>query len=135
MNLSKTSEYSLRVLDLMASDNNKLFRANDIYDRLQIPFRYLKKLLTSLSKSDLIISVQGKNGGYRIDKKLSDISLLDIVKATGEGTVENRCFFGYERCPNDEPCAMHDKWTNIVENINDVLKSTSLADLKEIKNA
>jgi len=30
---------------------------------------------------------------------------------------------------------MHDKWTNIIKNINNVLKSNSLADLKDIKNA
>ena len=134
MNLSKTSKYSLRVLHFMAKDNNRLFRASDFHEGLQIPSRYLKKLLTSLSKSDIIISVQGKNGGYRIDKKLSDISLLDIVKATGENTKENRCFFGYEKCPNDKKCAMHDKWTDIIENINNMLTTTSLDDLKKTSN-
>jgi len=93
MNLSKTSEYLLRALHFMAKDNNILFRANNFHNGLQIPFRYQKKLLTSLSKSHLIICVQGKNDGYRIGEKMSDISLLDIAKATGENPKENICFF------------------------------------------
>ena len=54
MNINKTAEYALRIFGYMALDDNKLYSANDIYENLKIPFRYLRKLLTTLSKSDLI---------------------------------------------------------------------------------
>ena len=131
MNFSKTTEYALRIMSFMAMDEKKLYSANYIYDNLQIPFRYLRKLLTSLSKSELINSVQGKNGGYRISKSLREISLFDIIKATGDDLINNECFFGFENCALENKCAIHDKWTAGRENINHVLTTTTLDEIKQ----
>ena len=131
MNFSKTTEYALRIMSFMAMDEKKLYSANDIYDNLKIPFRYLRKLLTILSKSELINSVQGKNGGYRISKSLKEISLFDIIKATGDDLINNECFFGFENCALENKCAIHDKWTAGRENINHVLTTTTLDEIKQ----
>jgi Rrf2 family iron-sulfur cluster assembly transcriptional regulator len=86
--------------------------------------------LTHLSKSELIISVQGKGGGYRIAKSLSEISLLDIVGAVDDTALVNDCFFGHENCGLKTKCVMHDKWFAIRKNIRTLLIKTSLAEFK-----
>ena len=129
MNFSKTTEYALRILAFMAKEESTLYSANDIYENLNIPFRYLRKLLTLLSKSGLLISIQGKHGGYKISKKSNEISLLSIINISGDSPVSNECFFGFQNCAVDDKCAMHDKWTAVRENMIDVLNSTSLAEL------
>lgn len=133
MNFSKTTEYALRILSLMAKDESKLYRANDIYENLQIPFRYLRKLLTTLSNNGFLSSIQGKNGGYKISKNLNEISLLDVLNTLGENPIRNECFFGFQNCALDEKCAMHDKWISVRENINNVLSSTSIEELQGIE--
>jgi len=130
MNFSKTTEYALRILSFMAMDETRLYTANDIFENLQIPFRYLRKQLTLLTKNALLISVQGKDGGYKIARKLSEISLMDIVTATGDNINSNQCFFGFEDCTFDNNCAMHDKWANVRKNIKEVLISTTLSEVK-----
>jgi len=57
----------------MAVEETKLHTANEIFDGLNIPYRYLRKLMGILSKSSLVNSVQGKHGGYKIAKKLSNL--------------------------------------------------------------
>jgi len=131
MNFSKTTEYALRIMSFMALDEKRLYSSNEIFHSLNIPLRYLRKQLNILSKSGLISSVQGKNGGYRISRKLSEISLLDIVSVTGYKTVGYECFFGFHNCAFEKKCAMHDKWAAVRENINSVLTSTTLAEVKE----
>jgi len=131
MIFSKTTEYALRIMSYMAMDEEKLYSANDIYENLRIPFRYLRKQLTVLSKSELITSVQGKNGGYRISKNLSEISLLDITRATGSDQINNECFFGFQSCAFEKKCAMHEKWADVRKSINNVLISTTLEELKK----
>ena len=131
MNFSKTTEYALRIMSYMAMDETRLYSSKEIFQSLNIPFRYLRKLLIVLSKSDLISSVQGKNGGYKISKNLSEISLLDIVSATGHNPIGNQCFFGFSDCAFEKKCAMHDKWAAVRESINSVLTSTTLAEVKE----
>jgi len=130
MKFTKTTEYAFRILSFMAMDESKLYSANELFDNLQIPFRYMRKQLTLLSKSGLLISEQGKNGGYRIAKNPKDISLIDIVQASGENIIENVCFFGFQECAMLEKCAMHDKWIVINEDIIHVLTSTKLAEFK-----
>jgi len=130
MNFSKTTEYALNILSYMAVDESKLYSAEDIFKELKIPYRYLRKQLTILSKSDLISSIQGKHGGYKISKNLEEISLLDIINATGDKLLSNHCFFGFTECAFQEKCAFHDKWEKVRSEINTVLSSTNLAELK-----
>ncbi len=130
MNFSKTTEYAFRILSLMAMDEQRLYTAKDIFQSSKIPFRYLRKLLIILSKSELIDSVQGKNGGYRISKKSNDISLLDVIKVIGDNPINNDCFFGFDNCTFIEKCALHEKWSVVRETLNNVLLTTTLEDIK-----
>jgi Rrf2 family protein len=131
MNFSKTTEYALQILNFMAGDETKLYTANEIYEQLKIPYRYLRKQLTIMTKNNLLISVQGKEGGYKAGKKNDQFTLLDIIQGTGDSILKNDCFFGFGNCALTEKCIMHEKWSKIRENIQQVLSTTSLADIKK----
>jgi len=130
MNFSKTTEYALRILSYMAMDETRLYRTKEIYQKLNIPFRYLRRQMTNLTKSGLIDSVQGNKGGYKISRRLDEIALMDIIKAVGDTPLEDNCFFGFQGCAFTTHCVMHEKWTAIRENIKQVLETTKLSDLK-----
>jgi len=129
MRFSKTTEYALRIFSLMAENEKKLYRAEEIFEKLRIPMRYLRKLLTLLSKSELMHSIQGKSGGFMLSKKIDKISLYDIVKVTTTKSDESMCFFGFKNCAFDNKCSMHDKWESIQSYIDNILKSTTISDL------
>lgn len=133
MNFSTTTEYALRIMSYMAQDVGKLYKAGDITKDLQIPERYLRKLLTRLTKSGIIISIQGKYGGYKIGKNSKDISLMDIVIAAGEKIKKKECFFGMGLCVFHNKCIMYDKWSKIQNDIDEVLTTTKLEDLVKSK--
>jgi Rrf2 family protein len=46
-----------------------------------VPKEYLSKALQSLSQNELVESTLGPSGGYRLARKPSEISFLDIVEA------------------------------------------------------
>ena len=115
----------------MARDEARLYRTDDIYDKLKIPYRYLRKLMTGLAKSGLIVSEQGKFGGYRIARPLEAISFMDILEAGGESYFSNTCFFGFGDCALTHRCMMHDKWISIRESTRLVLVNTTLAEVKK----
>ena len=56
MNFNRTTEYALQIMSLMARDEARLYRTDDIYDKLKIPYRYLRKLMTGLAKSGLSVT-------------------------------------------------------------------------------
>lgn len=134
MKFSKTTEYAFRILSFMAQDESKLYNVDEIFERLRIPYRYLRKLMTNLTRSGLIVSIQGKNGGYKISRKTEKIKLLEILQAVDPEYLSGKCFFGFDNCALQIPCIMHSQWTAIRTNINTVLAGTTLADVKQTNN-
>lgn len=132
MNFSKTTEYALRVVTLLAGKPEELFSSDSLYRKLKIPKKYLQRLLTGLSKRGLIESIRGKYGGFRLGRSSKEIFLSEIIEAVEGFNSEPTCFFGFGKCINVTPCAMHDKWTKSQDQIIKMLSSTKLSDL--IKN-
>ena len=133
MTLSKTTEYALRLLTLMASDTKRMHSSIYLHNKLKIPKKYLQRLLTDLSKSGLIKSMQGRNGGYMFAKKIEKIYLSDIIDAVEGFNKSPTCFFGFGKCAVDNPCVMHDVWVGSQNELIKVLSSTSLKNLKDRK--
>lgn len=130
MNFNKTTEYSLRILSYMSLNVDKLYSAKDMAEVLKIPYSYLRTQLNLLSKLGLLESIQGKQGGYRIATPLEKVSLLDIVNITEDFTKENMCFFGFQECPLQNRCSLHDKWGEVRDKTFEILRNTTLQDLK-----
>jgi Rrf2 family transcriptional regulator, nitric oxide-sensitive transcriptional repressor len=134
MNFNKTTEYAFRILSFMAEDESRIYSVDEIFKKLQIPYRYLRKLMNNLTKSEFIESVQGKSGGYKISKKLEDIKLLDILNAVDPDYLLAKCFFGFDICALQPTCAMHDQWMDVRIKISTILTNTSLVDIKQGNN-
>lgn len=126
MNLSKTSEYAIRVLCLMAIEDSKLYTAKYMVERLKISDKYLRRIMTSLSKAGLIKSTQGKDGGYQFAKPVKQIFLLDIISAVEKTSKYTGCVLGFGECSDENPCPVHHKWKEARKPIIDMFSSTSL---------
>ncbi len=84
MNFSKTTSYAISVLSFMADHEKEKFSAKKLNELLDIPWPYLRQLLTKLSKSGFIFSTQGRNGGFQLQKpanKIMDREDLRLYKA------------------------------------------------------
>ena len=53
----------------------------DVAARQGISESYLAKIFQNLAKTDIVTSVRGKNGGYRLGRASEEISVGDIVRA------------------------------------------------------
>ena len=131
MNLSKTTSYAMRILTLMAKKEEAVYSSEQLYDILKIPHKYLRRLLTELSKQGFIKSTRGRTGGFVFAKSLNEITLYDIIDKTEGYDKMNVCILGMSECIlSKQPCALHAKWCEAREKITQVLKETTLNDLK-----
>jgi Rrf2 family protein len=132
MRFNKTTRYAFRIFAFMSMNRTKVYRADEMYEHLKIPLRYLRRLLTDLSKTGLMESIQGNRGGFRLKIDSEEITLFDIFSATELNQEKNLCFFGYQECQfGKNKCHMHDHWITIIEGIEKLLKTTTLADLTD----
>lgn len=129
MTFSKTTEYALRTLALMASQEKELYSSDYLHTQLNIPKKYLQRLLTDLSKNGLITSIRGKFGGYSFARSIDQIFLSDIIEAAEGFKTTPSCFFGFSECALDDPCAMHEVWEKSQTELINTLSTTKLSEL------
>lgn len=129
MKLSKTSEYALRILIYMAKEPDKLYTANQLIEELKVSDKYLRRLMTDLSKSGFIRSIQGRDGGYIFIKNPKNIILYDIIHSVEGMDKMNGCILGFENCSSTNPCAMHYSWVDIRTDLNKYFHETRLSDM------
>jgi Rrf2 family protein len=85
--LSRSAGYAFLVLGYLAgSDVDGPVLGKTLSDHFGIPGDYLLKVLRKLVRAGLLDSVRGPNGGFLLLRPISEISVLDVVEAMGQGS-------------------------------------------------
>ena len=75
-------EYALHtLLNLSLAPAGTAPSARDLADFQKLPLAFMRKLLTQLEKSGLVIAAEGVRGGWRLSRPPAEISVLDVVDA------------------------------------------------------
>lgn len=102
----------------------------EVSKRQDISLSYLEQLFAKLRQRDLVRSVRGPGGGYRLIQDLEDISVGSIVDSVDENVDATRCS-GRADCQHGETCLTHELWADLSDEINNFLNSISLASIIE----
>lgn len=129
MHFSKTAEYAIRVLAYLHRHDETSHSVNTLHKELNLPYKYLTKLMTELVKKGLVHSSRGRDGGLILARDAKEIYLCDILEAIGESLEHERCILGFDKCDALNPCALHDQWVQPKELIETMLTTTTLSSL------
>lgn len=113
----------------MALKKQNLYPASVLIKELNISDKYLKRILTTLTNHSIINSVQGRYGGFGLNKSVAEISLYEIVKAVENIEKYFGCVLGFESCSDENPCLLHKKWIPVREELMAFLKMTHVSDV------
>jgi len=131
MQLNNTSQYAIRILNYIANNDKKLlFSAKEISDVLNIPYKFLTKIMTDLVKADFILSVRGREGGYKLAKLATEITIMDILNQFNEFIHQDQCVLGIGLCDGKNKCSMHDQWVKPKELMQKMFEETTLDNLE-----
>jgi Rrf2 family protein len=131
MKLNTTSQYAIRVVTYLALNNKNLSSSKKISNELQIPYKSLARIITQLVNSNIVTSSRGRDGGIKLEKKLSDIKVNDIMEAVNESLHNEECILGLGACKKHDKCPLHDRWTAPKEEIINIFQNTSVEDLNK----
>ncbi|SDE78225.1 transcriptional regulator, BadM/Rrf2 family [Celeribacter baekdonensis] len=85
MKLSTKGRYAMVALaDLALQPDNALLSLAEISKRQDISLPYLEQLFVKLRRANLVISVRGPGGGYKLARPASEIRVSDIMGAVDE---------------------------------------------------
>ncbi|TDG14909.1 Fe-S cluster assembly transcriptional regulator IscR [Seongchinamella unica] len=131
MRLTTKGRYAVTaMLDLALHGSDGPVSLADISGRQDISLSYLEQLFAKLRRNDLVTSVRGPGGGYRLSRDMADIFVAEIVDAVNEAVDATGCG-GTSNCQQGEVCLTHHLWCDLSEQIHGFLSQISLANLVE----
>ena len=85
MKLSTKGRYAMVALaDIALQPAEDLVTLSAIAQRQKISLPYLEQLFVKLRRANLVESVRGPGGGYRLARSASDIRVVDVLSAVDE---------------------------------------------------
>jgi len=136
MRLSAKVEYGVRAMAILA-----IYYQGDpvplrqIAEQEQISLKFLEQIFPDLKRVELVTSVRGSRGGYRLMRPPEEIRVGDIVRAVeGPITPVNCLAEGDDDscCHRRGACLTRQVWARLRDKINDVLDDVTLDELVEV---
>ena len=89
---------------------NEYHHIQKISDSLDLPYHFLAKSLQTLVRCNILVSRRGANGGVKLAKASSDITLISLIDAVDGSTFFDACILGIGDCEDEKPCSLHAQW-------------------------
>ena len=106
MQLTRFSDYALRVLMFTHAADGRLVTIEEIADAYEISRAHLMKVVNSLTRAGYLTAVRGRSGGLRLAMSPVDINIGDVVRATEPDFALVECFSTGDRCVITKCCKL-----------------------------
>jgi Rrf2 family protein len=130
MQLTRAADYAVRVMIHLAGlpPGTRVSRS-ELSTSAECPEQFLCKVLQSLTRAGMILSHRGNTGGFELDERRRDASLLEIVQAI-EGPIHlNVCLNHDHGCLRQSWCPAHGVWADAQRALSDVLAKATISDM------
>ena len=136
LRLSTKTRYALRtMIELARREKDGMVPLKSVAKAQQLSPKYLEQLAISLRQAGLVLAERGSQGGYMLARPAAEITALEVVQAV-EGPLHLiTCVNRPTSCPRLPNCTAHGLWSRLNDSIQDVLSSTTLAELSGPKLA
>lgn len=133
MKLSRKGEYALRALiclGLGEALGRKRLQVGEIAASDNIPEKFLEQIMNDLRDGGFVEGLRGRNGGYRLSRPASQISLGQIIRHIEGPLAPVACasHTAYERCscPDEANCGLRMLMLDVRNAISDILDRHTL---------
>ncbi len=134
MRITRWGEYGIHSSVFIANEHrkgNEVVNSADIAEALNIAVDYAQQILSRLKNGNIIQSVRGPHGGYKLALPSEKITLRDIILATEGETFEIMCEKTplEDNCGGTVSCSLKDIWQQLHLHVDTFLTKITLADL------
>lgn len=131
MLISTKGRYALRVMiDLAQNDTGSYISLKDVAERQNISMKYLEIIVSLLNKGEMLESLRGKSGGYRLAYKPSEYTIYSILTLTEGSLVPVNCLErDAKECERAKDCITLPLWKKLDYIVADYLKGVTLEDV------
>ena len=129
MFVNRETDYAIRIVRNL--NENELSQIENISSKENISITMAHKVARILKNSGVISSKSGINGGYYLNRPLSEITLFDVYGAMNGTADINACIADKELCPfaQTSSCKVHSELCRIQAILHEELKRKPISEL------
>ncbi|MAF98341.1 MAG: SUF system Fe-S cluster assembly regulator [Micavibrio sp.] len=131
--ISKLADYAVIILTSYVDEQGQLFSSSQLAQRTKLPEPTVSKVLKLLSQANLLHSIRGANGGYKLSAELKNITVLDVINAIDGTLAITACVehanANSEQCSHAGSCALKGRWNIVNTHVANALEKVSLQDM------
>lgn len=130
MQLTRHTDYALRVLMYLGAQNEKMASVAEIAENYSISRNHLVKVVQGLTKHGFVVTVRGKYGGMQLARSADKISIGNVIRHMENNFDIVECFdHAANTCAIDNSCKLKGILRRSVNNFLKELDEISLADV------
>jgi FeS assembly SUF system regulator len=129
LRVSRLTDYATVVMTCIAAHPDNVLSTVQIADETRLELPTVSKLLKALGHAALVESFRGVNGGYRLARPATEISLAEIVEALEGPIGMTECSVAEGQCDRESQCGVRGSWQQINSVLDHTLRAVSLADM------
>ena len=128
LRISKLTDYAILVMVELARSGD-MSSAHALAERVGIELPTASKVLKLLAGSGLVESFRGANGGYRVNRPASGISVAEVIAAIEGPIAMTECSVEEGLCSQEDSCGLRGNWQRISLAVAEALEGVSLAEM------
>ena len=129
MKISASGEYAVRLVVAVAKKQEKYVSLKEVASEENISIKFAEKIASSLVKAQILDSLRGQDGGYKLARPTNQISVGEILKVTGDLSPVAECLTA--GCPMIDKCSSITVWQRLNGLINEYLNGVMISTLIE----
>ena len=129
MQITRYTDYSLRVLIYLAINKQQLTTINDIATSYNISKNHLMKIVQQLNQQGYVLATRGKNGGIKLNREPKDLNIGKLVRVIEDKNKLIECFGADNQCVITPSCQLKNIFAEAQENFFKTLDAYTLQDL------
>ncbi len=122
------TDYAILLMVELTRDREML-SAHALAERIHVEVPTASKVLKLLTGSGLLDSFRGANGGYRVSKRASEISVAEVIAAIEGPIAMTECSVEEGLCSQEDNCGLRGNWQRISLAVAEALSDVSLAEM------
>jgi Rrf2 family iron-sulfur cluster assembly transcriptional regulator len=121
------------MVDLAMRGDHSPVTLAGISERQKISLSYLEQLFGKLRRNNIVSSVRGPGGGYRLARPATQIPISEIILAVDEPLDATSCG-GKGDCMDGNACITHELWQGLTKTIYAYLAEVTLQQMVDAQN-
>lgn len=131
LKISRLTDYATAVV-LFLQQDHAMHSSEQIATAVGLEVPTVSKVLKLLTKAEILCSIRGANGGYKMLKDVAKVTLYDVIMAIEGDAAITECSKTQSLCSQESDCSTRTGWQQVNQDIKNILLKMTIKRMAEL---